>query len=60
MRSPNRILWTALLFFAISAHAALFSCASAETKKERHYKKGLEYAAREKYPEAVVEFKNVI
>ena len=40
--------------------AGVVSCASAEAKKESHYKKGINYASRGQYPEAVVEFKNVI
>jgi Tfp pilus assembly protein PilF len=36
------------------------SCASADSKKENHYKKGINYVSSGQYPEAVVEFKNVI
>jgi tetratricopeptide (TPR) repeat protein len=38
----------------------LSACASTETKIERHYKKGSSYLSQGKYPEAVIEFRNVI
>ncbi|MBI3805568.1 MAG: tetratricopeptide repeat protein [Nitrospirae bacterium] len=36
------------------------SCSMGEAKKEKHYKRGVDYVAHEKYSEAAVEFKNVL
>ena len=53
-RSLVSILFLSYLLVVLS------SCSSAEAKREKHYQKGLDYAAHEKYSEAIIEFRNVL
>src|SRR5581483_9924926 len=56
----NKLSSIFVRFLVFLILAGMISCASAESKKESHYKKGVSYADRGQYSEAVVEFKNVI
>src|SRR3569832_1505996 len=60
MAALNKFASISIRFLAVLILIGMISCASAASKKEGHYKKGIDYAARGQFPEAAVEFKNVI